>query len=104
MSQSEAALAGEGRRWDTLARQAAQRIDAGSEPVEMLQLLTFELAGTPYALPVECVREIVRIRPITPVPRVPEDVRLQLNESAGLSAPQCASAWGRRTSSATSGA
>ena len=75
MSESGAAPANGEKRWDVLARQAAQRRDLGSEPVELLQLLTFELEGAPYALPVECVREIVRIRPITPVPRMPEDVR-----------------------------
>jgi purine-binding chemotaxis protein CheW len=75
MSESEAALANGEKSWDALAREAAQQREVGSEPVELLQLLTFELAGAPYALPVECVREIVRIRPITPVPRVPEDVR-----------------------------
>ncbi len=75
MSESGAVPANGERRWDVLAREAAQRRDLGSEPVELLQLLTFELEGAPYALPVECVREIVRIRPITPVPRMPEDVR-----------------------------
>jgi purine-binding chemotaxis protein CheW len=75
MSESGAAPANGERRWDVLAREAAQRRDLDSEPVELLQLLTFELEGSPYALPVECVREIVRIRPITPVPRMPEDVR-----------------------------
>jgi len=75
MSESGAAPTGGERRWDALAREAAQRRDVGAGPVELLQLLTFEVGGTPYALPVECVREIVRMRPITPVPRVPEDVR-----------------------------
>ncbi len=75
MSESGAVPANGERRGDVLAREAAQRRDLGSEPVELRQLLTFELEGSPYALPVECVREIVRIRPITPVPRMPEDVR-----------------------------
>ncbi len=75
MSESGAAPASGEKRWDVLAREAAQRRDLGSEVVELLQLLTFELEGAPYALPVECVREIVRIRPITPVPRMPEEVR-----------------------------
>jgi purine-binding chemotaxis protein CheW len=64
-----------GERWDDLARAAA----AGAAPQQpdfvLRQLLTFELAGAPYAVPVECVREIVRIRPVTPIPRVPDDVR-----------------------------
>ena len=75
MSESGAPSANGERHWDALAREAAKRRDFGSEPVELLQLLTFEIEGAPYALPVECVREIVRIRPITPVPRMPEDVR-----------------------------
>lgn len=61
--------------WEDLARSAA---GVGGDDVpdeELHQLLTFEVAGTAYAVPVESVREIVRIRPITPVPRVPEDVR-----------------------------
>jgi purine-binding chemotaxis protein CheW len=74
MSESGAASANGERRWDALAREAAQQRDFDSEPVELLQLLCFEIEGAPYALPVECVREIVRIRPITPVPRTPEDV------------------------------
>lgn len=62
------------QRWDALAREAAARREA-SVSEELQQLLTFRLDDSPYALPVERVREIVRIRPITPVPRVPVDVR-----------------------------
>jgi purine-binding chemotaxis protein CheW len=58
--------------WEALARSAAAREDSAVEYFQ--QLLIFELAGASYALPVECVREIVRIRPITPMPRVPEEV------------------------------
>ncbi|MGI9591384.1 MAG: chemotaxis protein CheW [Myxococcota bacterium] len=59
--------------WESVAREAAHREAAAPEYLQ--QLLTFELDGAPYALAVERVREIVRVRPITPVPRVPEDVR-----------------------------
>ena len=59
--------------WESLARAAAHR--EAAVPEYLRQLLTFELDGAPYALPVERVREIVRVRPITPVPRVPADVR-----------------------------
>lgn len=60
--------------WEDMARNA-QNGDAELESGEELrQLLTFEVASTPYAVPIERVREIVRIRPITPVPRVPEEV------------------------------
>jgi len=61
-------------RWQDLARRAAERRNAEVESVAVRQLLTFVLDGSPYAVPVERVREIVRIRPITPVPRVPSDV------------------------------
>jgi purine-binding chemotaxis protein CheW len=63
--------------WDELARAAAAG-GAGvlrAELEELQQLLTFSVGDTPYAVPVELVREIVRIRPITPVPRVSTDVR-----------------------------
>jgi purine-binding chemotaxis protein CheW len=61
-------------RWDALARAAARRRDGEAEGAALLQLLAFQVAGTPYALPVERVREIVRVRPVTPMPRVPADV------------------------------
>lgn len=63
--------------WDELARAAAAGA-AGISHVELgelRQLLTFSVQNTPYAVPVESVREIVRIRPITPVPRVSAEVR-----------------------------
>jgi purine-binding chemotaxis protein CheW len=66
--------AGEAQAWDALAREAAS---AGTEAAaidEIRQLLAFELDGTAYAVPVEQVTEIVRMRPVTPVPRFPEDV------------------------------
>ena len=63
---------GEVREWDDLARAAAARSDSSDE---IHQLLSFEIAGAPYAVPVARVREIVRMRPVTPVPRTPEEVR-----------------------------
>lgn len=63
----------ESASWEDLARDASA--PAESEAEEILQLLTLELDGDLYAVPVEQVREIVRIRPITPVPRVSADVR-----------------------------
>jgi purine-binding chemotaxis protein CheW len=64
-------------RWDDVARRAASRVAgrAGDEPAELRELLVIWLDGDPYALPIERVREIVRLRPITPVPRVPDAVR-----------------------------
>ncbi len=62
--------------WESLARTAASRHGAEEGGIEMLrELLSFELGGSPYAIPVERVREIVRVREMTRVPRVPEWVR-----------------------------
>ena len=63
------------RDWDVLARAAARKSDASDVSDEIRQLLAFDIAGTPYAVPVERVREIVRMRPLTPIPRVSEYVR-----------------------------
>jgi purine-binding chemotaxis protein CheW len=67
-----AAQAGSG--WESLARAAAAPT-AAEESALLRELLAIELDGAPYALPVERVREIVRLRAITRVPRVPEFVR-----------------------------
>ena len=57
-------------RWDDLARGAS--ISHEGEDVELIQeLLSFDVGETAYAVPIERVREILRMRPITPVPRVP---------------------------------
>ncbi len=69
MSASEAPI-----RWEELARSAAAAVPGVEDPALLRQLLTFSLDGSPYALPVERVREIVRLRPITALPRVPSDV------------------------------
>lgn len=74
MSELEAAVTGH-RSWEELARGAAGAQGEGEGLEEMRRLLTFEVGTTPYAVAVERVREIVRIRPITPVPRVSRDVR-----------------------------
>lgn len=60
--------------WDELARSAGRGVDAEASEV-IRQLLCFQLASTPYAVPIESVREIVRIGPITPIPRVASHVR-----------------------------
>ena len=60
--------------WDELARAASRR--DGQAPAEApRQLLCVRIDGVPYAVPVENVREIVRVRPITPIPRVAREVR-----------------------------
>ncbi len=61
--------------WERLAKAAADRGADVAAVDEVVQLLSFELDTAPYAVPVDSVREIVRMRPITPVPRVPESVR-----------------------------
>ncbi len=60
--------------WEELARAAGTGDPGPQEPEVLRELLTFLLDGTAYAIPVERVREIVRLRPITPMPRVPAQV------------------------------
>lgn len=63
-------------KWDALARDAAAAEMTGRDDQELLhELLLFEVGETAYAVPIERVREILRMRPVTPVPRVPEVVR-----------------------------
>lgn len=59
--------------WEELARNAARR-PAEASLEELRQYLTFRVDETPYAVPVEAVREIVRMRPLTPIPRVAPEV------------------------------
>jgi chemotaxis signal transduction protein len=56
MSASEAPI-----RWEELARSAAAAVPGVEDPALLRQLLTFSLDGSPYALPVERVREIVQV-------------------------------------------
>jgi purine-binding chemotaxis protein CheW len=63
------------QRWQELARRAAERRSGDADAVALRRLLCFALEGSPYAVPVERVREIVRVRPIIPVPRLPAFVR-----------------------------
>jgi purine-binding chemotaxis protein CheW len=60
--------------WESLARAAVDR-PTDEEAGIIRELLTFTLDGDPYAVPVEWVREIVRLRAITPMPRVPPEIR-----------------------------
>jgi len=59
--------------WQSLARTAA-RSDEEDELSLQRELLCLSVDATPYAIPVERVREIVRTRAITPMPRVPAPV------------------------------
>ena len=61
--------------WDDIARAAASRHEAVTPADVMRQLLCVRVADVPYAVPVENVREIVRVRPITPIPRTASEVR-----------------------------
>jgi len=61
--------------WDALARAASAQRGAPVAAEALRQLLCVRVDGTPYAVPVENVREIVRVRPITPIPRTARCVR-----------------------------
>jgi len=60
--------------WLEVARRAARDPGPVAAAAQGQRLLVFALDGSPYALPVERIREIVRHRPITPVPRLPAEV------------------------------
>ncbi len=72
---SEESLVAESPRWDAIAREASRHRGTSVAHEELRQVLAFTLDAAPYALPIERVREIVRLRPATPVPRLPSDVR-----------------------------
>jgi purine-binding chemotaxis protein CheW len=61
-------------RWESLAR-AAVSGEGQDESILLREFVTFRLGQDAYALPIERVREVVRLRPITPMPRVPGAVR-----------------------------
>lgn len=61
--------------WEKLARTAAEESPDRAAAEAERQLVSFEIEGSPYAVAVERVREIVRMRPVTPIPRVSPDVR-----------------------------
>ena len=56
--------------WEDAARRAFHR-DAGELDAEAREVLACTIDATPYAIPIERVREIVRPRRLTPVPRTP---------------------------------
>ena len=74
---SDAAIpnAGANRDWESLARAVPRIGDADAAPIVLRELLVLQLGESPYAIPVERVREIVRMRAMTPVPRVPAEIR-----------------------------
>jgi purine-binding chemotaxis protein CheW len=73
MSESTTTGAMGGADWESLARGAANEFGNDLEgTVQVLrELLVFGLDGAAYAVPVERVREIVRMRELTTIPRAP---------------------------------
>jgi purine-binding chemotaxis protein CheW len=61
-----------GAEWESLARGAALARDEEEGAELRRELLSFRLDDSPYAIPVERVREIVRLREITAVPKMPD--------------------------------
>lgn len=57
--------------WETLARRAARALTAPAVVEDRRELLSVEVASAGYAIPVERVREIVRLTAITRIPRTP---------------------------------
>jgi purine-binding chemotaxis protein CheW len=75
MTQVESAAAGKQtdvRDWTGLAREASRAYLAGAPAEDRHELLIVELASGEYAIPVERIREIVRVGAITRVPRTPD--------------------------------
>jgi purine-binding chemotaxis protein CheW len=74
-SSSESKLSTPHSEWEDVARSAAGNFAAGAdgEEVELLrELLVFGLDESAYAIAVERIREIVRMRDLTRIPRSPE--------------------------------
>jgi purine-binding chemotaxis protein CheW len=61
---------GSAASWDDLARRASRPGESAGTVGTLRQLLCLSVDGSPYAVPIESVREIVRMRKITPIPRV----------------------------------
>ena len=58
--------------WENLARSAARSYGAEEAPADRRELLVLSAGEADYAMPVERVREIVRLSTITRVPRLPD--------------------------------
>lgn len=63
-----------GPSWDALARAAARQGHGEEGTAPLRELLCLRMGADPYAIPIERVREIVRLRPVTAMPRVPRAV------------------------------
>lgn len=55
------------------ASASLQRLES-AEDAGMREFLAFVVASETYALPLSCIREILRVPSVTPVPRAPRDV------------------------------
>lgn len=61
-------------QWDQVGREASAQLSTGYAEAEsemLRELLVFGLDGNAYAIPVERVREIIRMRDLTRIPRAP---------------------------------
>ena len=56
------------------AQLSAATTNVPAEEAGMRELLAFVVANETYALPLSCIREIMRVPSVTPVPRAPKDV------------------------------
>jgi purine-binding chemotaxis protein CheW len=75
MSESESSVETTHEDWEVVARRAAGDFLAGTdeEAGELRrELLVFTLDDSAYAIAVERIREIVRVRDLTPLPRSPD--------------------------------
>lgn len=64
-----------GQKWEDVARTAADVFSGGGDThgTDLLrELIVFGLDGSAYAIAVERIREIVRTRPLTRLPRSPD--------------------------------
>jgi len=62
---------------DELVRRSsapAQSLPPPTSAPQVRDVLSFELAGETYALPLASIHEILKMPPVTPVPRAPADV------------------------------
>lgn len=61
-----------------------QQVREQSAEIELQQLVVFELAGESYGVPIQRVREIIRVPAITKVPRTPEFIEGVINLRGGV--------------------
>jgi len=64
--------AGKAADWVGVAREASHAFVAGAAVEERRELVIVQLAAGEYAIPVERIREIVRLAKVTRIPRTPD--------------------------------